>query len=140
MITKKWTLAAVLLLGVLAAGLVATAQIAGPPGTGIAILASTSKPTQQTLHAGILEMLQQLNLTPQQTEKINKIMANEVEQVQKAAKNGIYLTPEEINQIKAIHKQGRKDIAAVLTPPQKQQLKQLMQQRLADVQDEVSGW
>jgi Spy/CpxP family protein refolding chaperone len=95
-------------------------------------------PNLEGMHGGLQQMLQQLNLSPQQKQQIRHIMISERRQLQQPG-----LSPE---QEKAIKAQGRQQIAAVLTPEQKQQLKKMMMEKAAAnkqnaaLQEEADSW
>jgi Spy/CpxP family protein refolding chaperone len=75
---------------------------------------------------------QQLNLTPQQKEKILPILAAEVPKVQ-AIKNDNSLSQiQKIQQLRAIHKQTDPQMKAILTPEQYQKLQGIRQQTVRD--------
>src|SRR5262245_314167 len=75
---------------------------------------------------------QQLNLTPQQKEKILPILAAEVPKVQ-AIKNDNSLNKiQKIQQLKAIHQQTDPQMKAILSPEQYQKLQAIRQQTIRD--------
>ena len=75
---------------------------------------------------------QQLNLTPQQKEKILPILAAEVPKVQ-AIKNDNSLSQlQKIQQLKAIHQQTDPQMKAILSPEQYQKLQGIRQQTIRD--------
>jgi Spy/CpxP family protein refolding chaperone len=75
---------------------------------------------------------QQLNLTPQQKEKILPILAAEVPKVQ-AVKNDNSLNKiQKIQQLKAIHQQTDPQMKAILSPEQYQKLQAIRQQTIRD--------
>ena len=75
---------------------------------------------------------QQLNLTPQQNEKILPILAAEVPKVQ-AIKNDNSLTKiQKIQQLRAIHQQNDPQMKAILSPEQYQKLQAIRQQTIRD--------
>jgi protein CpxP len=75
---------------------------------------------------------QQLNLTPQQKEKILPILAAEVPKVH-AIKNDNSLSKfQKIQQLKAIHQQTDPQMKAILSPEQYQKLKAIRQQTIRD--------
>lgn len=66
-----------------------------------------------------------LNLTPDQTAKLEPILADRDQKFQ-ALRQNTSLTPEQRHdQMKAIHQSTRQQLATVLTPDQLQQLKQM---------------
>jgi periplasmic protein CpxP/Spy len=75
---------------------------------------------------------QQLNLTPQQKEKILPILADEVPKVN-AIKNDNSLSKiQKIEQVRAIHQQTDPQMKAILSPEQYQKLKQIRQQAIRE--------
>jgi len=79
---------------------------------------------------------QELNLTPQQKEKILPILAAEVPKVQ-AIKNDNSLSKiQKMQQVRAIHQQTDPQMKAILSPEQYQKLKQI---RLQAVKDATQG-
>ena len=75
---------------------------------------------------------QQLNLTPQQKEKILPILAAEVPKVQ-AIKNDNSLNKiQKIQQLKAIHQQTDPQMKAILSPEQYQKLQAIRQQTIRE--------
>jgi protein CpxP len=79
---------------------------------------------------------QQLNLTPQQKEKVLPILAAEAPKVQ-AIKNDNSLSKlQKIQQLKAIHQQTDPQMKAILSPEQYQKLKEI---RLQAIKDATQG-
>ena len=75
---------------------------------------------------------QQLNLTPQQKEKILPILIDEAPKVQ-AIKNDNSLSKiQKIQQLRAIHQQTDPQMKAILTPEQYQKLKQIRLQTIRE--------
>jgi len=75
---------------------------------------------------------QQLNLTPQQKEKILPILVDEAPKVN-AIKNDNSLSKiQKIQQIKAIHQQTDPQMKAILSPQQYQKLKEIRIQAIRD--------
>jgi Spy/CpxP family protein refolding chaperone len=75
---------------------------------------------------------QELNLTPQQKEKILPILADEVPKVQ-AIKNDSSLSKiQKMQQLRAIHQQTDPQMKAILTPEQYQKLQTIRQQTIRD--------
>jgi len=76
---------------------------------------------------------QQLNLTPQQKEKILPILIDEVPKVQ-AIKNDNSLSKiQKMQQLRAVHQQTDPQMKAILTPEQYQKLKAIRQQTIREV-------
>jgi len=77
-------------------------------------------------------MAQQLNLTPQQKEKILPILADEVPKVQ-AIKNDNSLSKiQKVQQLRAIHQQTDPQMKAILSPEQYQKLTAIRQQTIRE--------
>ena len=75
---------------------------------------------------------QELNLTPQQKEKILPILAAEVPKVN-AIKNDNSLSKiQKMQQVRAIHQQTDPQMKAILSPQQYEKLKQIRLQALKD--------
>ena len=75
---------------------------------------------------------QQLNLTPQQKEKILPILAAEVPKVQHIKNDNSLDKIQKIQQIKAIHQQTDPQLKAILSPEQYQKLQAIRQQTIRD--------
>ena len=75
---------------------------------------------------------QQLNLTPQQKEKVLPILADEVPKV-RAIKNDNSLSKmQKMQQLRAIHQQTDPQMKAILSPEQYQKLQTIRQQTIRD--------
>ena len=75
---------------------------------------------------------QQLNLTPQQKERLLPILAAEVPKVQ-AIKNDNSLSKiQKMQQLRAIHQQTDPQMKAILSPQQYQKLQQIRQQTIRE--------
>jgi Spy/CpxP family protein refolding chaperone len=84
-------------------------------------------------------MAQQLNLTPQQKEKILPILADEVPKVN-AIKNDNSLSKiQKMQQIRAIHQQTDPQMKAILSPEQYQKLRQIRAQTIRDATQGTMG-
>ena len=93
-------------------------------------------PTSFAQKAGAMQkaqaMAQQLNLTPQQKEKILPILVDEVPKVQ-AIKNDNSLSKiQKMQQLRAIHSQTDPQMKAILSPEQYQKLQAIRQQTIRD--------
>ena len=98
--------------------------------TILALLSSAS--FAQTALSKAQAIAQQLNLTPQQKEKIVPILAAEVPKVQ-ALKNDNSLSKiQKIKQLRAIHQQTDPQMKAILSPEQYQKLQAIRQQTIRD--------
>jgi Spy/CpxP family protein refolding chaperone len=98
-----------------------------------ALLAPTSFAQKGGAMAKAQAIAQQLNLTPQQKEKLLPILAAEVPKVQ-AIKNDNSLSKiQKIQQLRAIHQQNDPQMKAILSPEQYQKLQGIRQQTVRDV-------
>jgi Spy/CpxP family protein refolding chaperone len=75
---------------------------------------------------------QQLNLTPQQKEKILPILADEVPKVQAIKNDNSLGKIQKIQQLKAIHQQTDPQMKAILSPEQYQKLQTIRQQTIRE--------
>jgi periplasmic protein CpxP/Spy len=74
-------------------------------------------------HREAMKMAQRLNLSADQTAKLEPILANR-DQKTTALRGSTALSPQDMKmQMRAIHKETRQQLNAVLTPEQMQQLK-----------------
>jgi len=101
--------------------------------TIFALLSPTSFAQQKgAAMAKAQAIAQELNLTPQQKEKILPILAAEVPKVQ-AIKNDNSLNKiQKIQQLRAIHQQTDPQMKAILSPEQYQKLQKIRQQTIRD--------
>jgi len=79
---------------------------------------------------------QQLNLTPQQKEKILPILVAEAPKVNAIKKDNSLSRIQKMQQVRAIHQQTDPQMKAILSPEQYQKLKEI---RLQAVKDAVQG-
>jgi periplasmic protein CpxP/Spy len=79
---------------------------------------------------------QQLNLTPQQKEKILPILVAEAPKVDAIKKDNSLSRMQKMQQVRAIHAQTDPQMKAILSPEQYQKLKEI---RLQAVKDAVQG-
>ena len=79
---------------------------------------------------------QQLNLTPQQKEKILPILVDEAPKVNAIKNDNSLSRAQKMEQIRAIHQQTDPQMKSILTPEQYEKLKQI---RLQAVKDAVQG-
>ena len=79
---------------------------------------------------------QQLNLTPQQKEKILPILVAEVPKVNAVKSDNSLSRVQKMQQVRAIHEQTDPQMKAILSPEQYQKLKQI---RLQAVKDAAQG-
>ena len=75
---------------------------------------------------------QQLNLTPQQKEKILPILAAEVPKVQAIRNDNSLNKIQKIQQLRAIHQQTDPQMKAILSPEQYQKLQTIRQQTIRE--------
>ena len=75
---------------------------------------------------------QELNLTPQQKEKILPILVAEVPKVQAIRNDNSLSRMQKMGQVKAIHQQTDPQMKAILSPEQYQKLKQIRLQAVKD--------
>jgi Spy/CpxP family protein refolding chaperone len=73
---------------------------------------------------------QELNLTPQQKEKILPILAAEVPKVNAIKNDNSLSRMQKMEQVRAIHQQTDPQMKSILTPEQYQKLKQIRLQAL----------
>ena len=79
---------------------------------------------------------QQLNLTPQQKEKIVPILVAEAPKVRAIKSDNSLSKVQKMQQVRAIHQQTDPQMKSILTPEQYQKLQQI---RLQAVKDAVQG-
>ena len=79
---------------------------------------------------------QELNLTPQQKEKILPILAAEVPKVAAIKNDNSLSRVQKMQQVRAIHQQTDPQMKSILTPEQYEKLKQI---RLQAVKDSAQG-
>ena len=75
---------------------------------------------------------QQLNLTPQQKEKVLPILAAEAPKVNAIKNDNSLSSMMKMQQIRAIHQQTDPQMKAILSPEQYQKLKQIRTQTIRD--------
>jgi len=75
---------------------------------------------------------QQLNLTPQQKEKILPILVDEAPKVNAIKNDNSLSKMQKMQQIRAIHQQTDPQMQAILSPEQYQKLKQIRMQAVRD--------
>ena len=102
----------------------------------LALLAPTSFAQKAGAISKAQAMAQQLNLTPQQKEKVLPILAAEVPKVQ-AIKNDNSLSKiQKMQQLRAIHQQSDPQMKAILSPDQYKKLQQI---RLQTIREATQG-
>jgi protein CpxP len=104
-----------------------------------ALLASASLAQKADAMSKAQAIAQQLNLTPQQKEKILPILADEVPKVN-AIKNDNSLTNiQKMEGIRAIHQQTDPQMKAILSPEQYQKLRTIRQQAIREATQRSRG-
>jgi len=101
-----------------------------------ALLAPTSFAQKGGAMSKAQAIAQQLNLTPQQKEKILPILADEVPKVNAIKNNNSLSKIQKMQQIRAIHQQTDPQMRAILSPQQYEKLKQI---RLQAIRDATQG-
>jgi periplasmic protein CpxP/Spy len=97
-----------------------------------ALLAPTSFAQKGAAMQKAQAIAQQLNLTPQQKEKILPILADEVPKVNAIKNDNSLSKMQKMQQLRAIHQQTDPQMKAILTPEQYQKLKAIRQQTIRD--------
>lgn len=97
-----------------------------------ALLCPASFAQQGSAMSKAQAVAQQLNLTPQQKEKILPILAAEVPKVQHIKNDNSLGKIEKIQQLHAIHQQTDPQMKAILTPEQYQKLQAIRKQTIRD--------
>jgi len=102
----------------------------------LALLAPTSFAQKGGAMSKAQAIAQQLNLTPQQKEKILPILAAEVPKVNAIKNDSSLSRMQKMEQVRAIHQQTDPQMKSILTPEQYEKLKQI---RLQAVKDAAQG-
>jgi Spy/CpxP family protein refolding chaperone len=97
-----------------------------------ALLAPASFAQKGGAMAKAQAIAQQLNLTPQQKDKILPILADEVPKVQAIKSDNSLSSTQKMQQVRAIHQQTDPQMKAILSPEQYQKLKQIRTQTIRD--------
>jgi periplasmic protein CpxP/Spy len=97
-----------------------------------ALLAPSSFAQKGAAMSKAQAIAQQLNLTPQQKEKILPILAAEVPKVNAIKNDNSLSKMQKMQQLRAIHQQTDPQMNAILTPEQYQKLKAIRQQTIRD--------
>jgi len=98
----------------------------------LALLAPASFAQQAGAMAKAQAIAQQLNLTPQQKEKLLPILAAEVPKVQAIKSDNTLSKVQKMQQLRAIHQQNDPQMKAILTPQQYQKLQQIRLQTIRE--------
>jgi periplasmic protein CpxP/Spy len=102
----------------------------------LALLAPTSFAQKGGAMSKAQAIAQQLNLTPQQKEKILPILVDEAPKVNAIKNDNSLSKVQKMQQVRAIHQQTDPQMKAILSPEQYQKLQQI---RLQAVKDSVQG-
>jgi hypothetical protein len=102
----------------------------------LALLTPTSFAQKAGAMSKAQAIAQQLNLSPQQKEKILPILVDEVPKVNAIKNDNSLSKMQKMQQIRAIHQQTDPQMKAILSPEQYQKLKQI---RLQAIRDATQG-
>jgi Spy/CpxP family protein refolding chaperone len=102
----------------------------------LALLTSTSFAQKAGAMAKAQAIAQQLNLTPQQKEKVLPILIDEAPKVQAIKNDNSLSRMQKMQQLRAIHQQSDPKMKAILTPEQYQKLQQI---RLQTIREATQG-
>ena len=97
-----------------------------------ALLTPTSFAQKGSAMSKAQAIAQQLNLTPQQKEKVLPILIDEVPKVQAIKNDNSLSKMQKMQQLRAIHQQTDPQMKAILTPEQYQKLKAIRQQTIRE--------
>ena len=97
-----------------------------------ALLSSTSSAQKGDAMSKAQAIAQQLNLTPQQKEKILPILADELPKVNAIKNDNSLSRMQKMQQVRTIHQQTDPQMKAILSPEQYQKLKDIRTQALRD--------
>jgi Spy/CpxP family protein refolding chaperone len=97
-----------------------------------ALLAPTSSAQKGSAMSKAQAIAQQLNLTPQQKEKVLPILIDEAPKVNAIKNDNTLSKIQKVQQLRAIHQQTDPQMKAILTPEQYQKLKAIRQQTIRD--------
>ncbi len=104
-----------------------------------ALLAPSSFAQKGTAMQKAQAIAQQLNLTPQQKEKILPILAAEVPKVQAIKNDNSLSKMQKMQQLRVIHQQTDPQMKAILSPEQYQKLRQIRAQTVRDATQGTMG-
>ena len=102
----------------------------------LALLAPTSFAQKAGAISKAQAMAQQLNLTPQQKEKVLPILAAELPKVQAIKNDNSLSKMQKMQQLRAIHQQSDPQMKAILSPDQYKKLQQI---RLQTIREATQG-
>ena len=97
-----------------------------------AVVAPTSFAQKAAAMSRAQAIAQQLNLTPQQKEKVLPILAAEAPKVNAIKNDNSLSKVQKIQHLRAIHQQTDPQMKAILSPEQYQKLKAIRQQAIRD--------
>jgi Spy/CpxP family protein refolding chaperone len=97
-----------------------------------ALMASASFAQKTDAMSKAQAIAQQLNLTPQQKEKILPILAAEVPKVHAIKADNSLSRMQKMEQVRAIHRQTDPQMKAILSPEQYQKLKEIRLQAVKE--------
>jgi len=103
------------------------------------LLAPTSFAQKTDAMSKAQAIAQQLNLTPQQKEKILPILAAEVPKVHAIKNDNSLSKVQKIQQLRGIHQQSDPQMKAILSPEQYQKLRQIRAQTIRDATQGTMG-
>lgn len=86
-------------------------------------------PTLESLHNGLQEMLQELDVSPIQMLRIRRIMLGELDQLDRTRRNNNLSMEQAHLQERAIQEEGRRQIDSILSTRQRQQLEEIARMR-----------
>lgn len=98
----------------------------------LALLAPTSFAQKAGAMSKAQAIAQQLNLTPQQKEKVLPILINEAPKVQAIKTDNSLSSMQKMQQLRAIHQQSDPQMKAILTPQQYQKLQEIRRQTIRE--------
>jgi len=97
-----------------------------------ALLAPTSFAQNAPAAAKVQAVAQQLNLTPQQKEKILPILADELPKMRSIKNDNSLSKIQKVQKLRAIHQQTDPQMKAILSPEQYQKLQGIRRQEIRD--------
>jgi periplasmic protein CpxP/Spy len=104
-----------------------------------ALMAPTSFAQKADAMSKAQAIAQELNLTPQQKEKILPILAAEVPKVHAVKNDNSLSTMQKMQQLRVIHQQTDPQMKAILSPEQYQKLRQIRAQTIREATQGTMG-
>jgi Spy/CpxP family protein refolding chaperone len=98
----------------------------------LALLTPTSFAQKGGAMSKAQAIAQQLNLTPQQKEKVLPILINEAPKVQAIKTDNSLSSMQKMQQLRAIHQQSDPQMKAILSPQQYQKLQEIRRQTIRE--------